>query len=625
MRRPGTAALRAAQPQKPVVLSWLAQAEWQPDLRSRGAFEVLVRHLFERLLSSVSLGDEEGVAASWIVQSAYAAALPLLLYALYLFPAYHQPAGKPDFWTQTSHHFFYVDCSFAIMGLVTVLQWDLLFPDRLDALILTHLPIRRARLLVARVAALALLLGGMLLGTASLGILFFPAVADLPGIGLAHFAVHAAAVLTAGLCAICSVIALQGVVVCCLPQRLAQALSPWLQAGCVLVFVTLLLQEPLLAHLLPTLLTHGGLTPSGVAPHVSIPFWFPPFWFLGLYERLLHGAAVAAPFAALAQTGLLATMSAAALASVTYPMAYTRKIRQAIEGTITTRGPLPGAWLFAAPLRHTPLRDPRARAIAGWVSQTLWRLERTRLLLALFAAFTLAAPLAAWLLHATLHAPHHPALPGAPGPLAEAAATSANAALLATLTRFAIPAAALFTVAGLRTALRAPVGLRGAWAFRVVCGHPRSVHRRGARLWVASAASLLCILVACLVPATATNPLWTRTTQAVLGILLSVLLTDLFFLSETAFPFTARRAPSVNDLSFTAVTYGVLFPVTSLLLLAGETWFAGSAAHVLLASAAVAALHTALLSFNRRRHPDGCEDAHMDEDALLPGEIGLRR
>jgi hypothetical protein len=207
--------------EKPIVFSWLAHAEWQETQRPRNSFEVLVRHLLDRLLSGISLNANDDTTVSRTVQAAYIAALPTMLFALYLFPAYHLPFGKPDFWAQAMHHLFYVDCSFALMGLVTVLLWDLLFPDTIDVLILTQLPIAARKLLLARIIALAIFLGGVLLGTSSLGILFFPAVADLPHIGLWHFVVHAAAVLTAGLCAMFSVIALQGIVVCCFSQRLA--------------------------------------------------------------------------------------------------------------------------------------------------------------------------------------------------------------------------------------------------------------------------------------------------------------------------------------------------------------------------------------------------------------------
>lgn len=93
------------QPEKPVVLSWLAQVQWQEKARPHSSFEVLARHLLARLLQSMALGIDEDVSISQAAQLAYAAALPQLLFALYLFPAYHYPLGKPGFWAQASHHF----------------------------------------------------------------------------------------------------------------------------------------------------------------------------------------------------------------------------------------------------------------------------------------------------------------------------------------------------------------------------------------------------------------------------------------------------------------------------------------------------------------------------------------
>ncbi len=65
--------------------------------------------------------------------------------------------------------------------------------------------------------------------------------------------------------------------------------------------------------------------------------WLPPLWFLGIYEKLLHGAnapVFAAPFAACA---FRATAIAALVVVLTYPLAWARMRRMAVEGASRPR------------------------------------------------------------------------------------------------------------------------------------------------------------------------------------------------------------------------------------------------------------------------------------------------
>ncbi len=576
------------------MLSWLARVEWQERARPRGSFEVLVRHLFARLLHSTTLDVDDAASAGRTAQLAYAAALPTVLFALYLFPAYHNPLGKPGFWEQASHHFFYVDASFAVMGLAAVLLWDGLFPDPLDALILTHLPVAASRMLAARVLALVVFLGGILLGTCLLGILFFPAVADLPVPFLRHILAHAAAVFASGLCAVFAVLAPRGAVVCCFSQRWAQRLSTMLQAACVLLFTVLLVVEPLLGHLLPSLLASPAWR------------WFPPFWFLGLYEHLLLGAGAQAAFAGFARSGLLALAALAVATAAFYPAAYARRTRQLIEGAPSRTGAL--SRLAGQLLRPVLPGDGRSRAVVCWIGQTLPRLPRTRLLLAFFAALVLAAPFSVLLLKL-------------------APATPADAALALRIARLAPPLAALLTVAGLRAAFRLPAAERGAWAFRGVHGRAQAAHRRGAEVWAAccgAAAAVLTTLLTLLALPQSARAAWSVRGQAFTGALLALLYADSLFLRERPIPFTERRAATVNDLSFAVVAFFAVLPGLAFASAAAEAWLEGSRLRTLCVSAGAALAHCGLRRLRARMSKGEAGLPDMEEELLLPGEIGLR-
>jgi len=578
----------------PIVLSLMVQAEMPVSPPTRGPFSVLVRHLFDRLIhsDSLELGEE---SASRVMALAYAVALPGMLYALYLFPAYHSPLGKPPFWSQARDHLFYTSYGFAVMGLATVLQWDLLFPDLIDTLVLGSLPVPHHKLLLAPVAALSIFFGAILLGTSVLGIIFLPLVSELPGMALRQLLAHAVAVLMAGLCAASSLVALQGTIICVLGQSAARRLSPLLQTGCVLILLTSLFSFPLLAHSLePMLQAHSKAT-----------LWFTPFWFLGLYEILLHGSSAPALFFPLARAGVLATALAVCIALLTYPLAYVRRVRQTVEG-VEIEGRSSRAGLFAR-LAHRSLRDPRAIAIAHWISQSIWRTQPTRLVLAVFGGLGFATTAAAVL---TIHPTETPAF--------------SPAAILK-----AIPMVAFWIVAGLRTAMRIPVAPAAAWVFRAIHGRPKRPHLLGAEAWVAACSTVVtCIAVATLhslCPKQASEGALAWGATLLSAIAIPVLLTEIFLLVEWTIPFTEALLHSVNELSYVVLTYFACFPLFVFSLAIWESWMAISYSHLLFALAALVGAHAALRVLKQRLVRQGGKGVDMEGDgSLLPGEMGLR-
>jgi hypothetical protein len=589
----------------PVVLSLMVQADLPRKQPTRSPFVLLLRHLLDRLLRSDSLGLGED-SASRVFALAYAVALPGLLYAMYLYPVYHSPLGKPPFWTQARDHFFYTTYSFSVMGLATVLQWDLLFPDLLDTLILGTLPLPARRLLLARISALSLFFGGILLGTSLLGIVFLPVMSELPGLLFRQLFAHAAAALLSGLCAACSLIALQGLLICTLGQTASRRISPILQAACVLLLLTSLFLFPLFAHILPQLLQ----------AHSPEALWYPPFWFLGVYEVLLHGARTPALFANLARCGILATATAAVLALVTYPLACTRRIRQSIEGTGLrqrgiSRNPLAG--LLPRILLCNPASRPIAAAVHAWVSQTILRSQAARLTLAVFGGLAFATTAAALL---TLH----------PG---DAVHAQFSLTLAPSALGIALPMSAFWAVAAFRTVLRIPVAPAAAWAFRVIHGRPKPLHLLGTQLKVAvSALVLTAITLAALITlAPGTAPTGTTAWAALLlfALAVPVLLTQTFFLAERTLPFTQAPAHSVNELSYLVLTWFAIFPLFCSCIAECLPWAAATAPHLVAATAAAISTHLALRLTKQRLNRHQSQQIDMDDETIhLPGELGLR-
>src|SRR5207248_576408 len=117
--------------------------------------------------------------------------------------------------------------------------------------------------------------------------------------------------------------------------------------------------------------------------------WMPPLWFLGLYECILAGPVRLPQFVPLAHRACLGTVLAAALAITTYPLAYGRRVRQAIEGP-APESPDRRAWNpFHWALHTLIFRTAEQRAVCHFLSQSL-RMPTLRTYLAMYAGAGIA-------------------------------------------------------------------------------------------------------------------------------------------------------------------------------------------------------------------------------------------
>jgi hypothetical protein len=306
------------------ILTLLKRQQTPIAPRTKTQFKLLVRHLLDRFFNNdmITVG---GDAVPLIMTIAYTIALPTIVMAIFAYPFYHAFPPRPHippFWFQVSDHYFFVMYSFVAMGAVTIFDWDLLFPNLLDIFILSVLPISNRRLLLARMSAVLIFLTLFLIGTGSLGIIFFPAITELSGTRL--FAAHFVAIIASGVFAAAFVLALQGVLINILGARLFRMASTFIQTLSMTILLTVLSLFPLLSRSMELLIESNS-------PAVR---YFPPFWFLGIYECVLAGQSKLPAFASLARTGVWAISIVILLAFITYPIAYRRRTRQAIEGTV---------------------------------------------------------------------------------------------------------------------------------------------------------------------------------------------------------------------------------------------------------------------------------------------------
>ena len=585
-------------PPKHPVMSLLAHAEEVTLRREQSQIEVLVRHLLFRFFHNELLGSDDETKR--VMQISYAVALPGLLVAMFLFPAYHAfppfPLVRP-FWLQTGDHYFYVMYSFVLMGAATVYEWDLLFPDLLDVFVLSILPISNQRLFFCRVLAVAIFLALVLLGTSILGMVSLPLIAELPNAGR-HVVAHTVAVLASGSFAAATFLAVQGVLLNVAGERFFRRVTPVLQGGSLMVLLAVLLLYPTIAHSMEALMLSGSAAVR----------WFPPFWFLGVYERMLGGATAPAIFRELAHTAWWALLVVVAATVLTYPLAYRRRMHQLIEGVSAGKAPGRRSMPLQRLLHVTLLRTPASRAIFHFISQTVLRSQKHRVMLAMYGGLSVALALANMVV-LYLHGSH------------------VRPSLLPEGIRAAIPIMAFWMVAGLSSVVASPVDRRGAWVFRVVLGHPRGGHYAGMRIWIVTWATMLSlatlILLHGLSPAGLRTPKVTAG-QMLMALGLSVLLADVFLYATRALPFTQVRVGSITDFPLMIFRYFVLFPIFVALVLHYEAGIEASVWHLVRTLMLLLAIHLGARWLHARALDQVTVDTPPGEADEFPQRLGLR-
>ena len=105
---------------------------------------ILVGHFFRRFFDNDTV-QVDGDTQTTVVRALATVAVPGLMVAFWLQTAYPlKPLKRPP-WLIIEDHYWFVLFTFVVMGAVAVFEWEMLFPDRLDFLILSPLPVKPKR------------------------------------------------------------------------------------------------------------------------------------------------------------------------------------------------------------------------------------------------------------------------------------------------------------------------------------------------------------------------------------------------------------------------------------------------------------------------------------------------
>ena len=604
--------LLVSQDGAPAVLSLNVQAAMGPVREpERSQFVLLMRHFLERFFNHET-ASQDGDGKARLVQLAFGAGIPGFMVALYLWPVYHPfkgwppgstADGPPPYWVQMNHHFFFVLYSFVAMGLITVFEWDLFFPDLLDVLVLGTLPLEQRRIFLGRATAIGIFVVGFLFDANFLASLMFPVVADPPHI-LDLLAGHLAGVAASGLFAAAFIVALQGTLLAVLGERLFRKISLVLQGAAVTVLVMLFLLFPVLS----------GVTPPLLQSHNSAVLWFPPFWFLGMYQTLLDGPSALPIFRELAGIGLAALLAVAAIGMVAYPVAYFRRVKYLLVGAPPRSRRNGMVAPFNGLLHACIVRRPIRRAVFHFVNQTLLRVQRYRIYLVLYGGVGLSVLIATVLRLTVVN-----------GQLrAEAAADGI---------RVAVGIVAFWVTTGLRTAFVSPGNQHGNWIFRFTHGKPANFDAAmdelvAAKVWVllyALTVTEAAVAALRLVAPSELLSMQAAAAQLLVGAGVCVILTDAFFANVMMVPFAGEVASEKPNIAFTLLKFFTFFPLVTTASLLSERWIEEGWQHFGVAAIAIVVVHLWFRYRHRevvRIHSAQAELEDGEDD--FPMRLGLR-
>jgi hypothetical protein len=296
---------------------------------------LLVRTFFSRLFESELMppGLPQVRLLIWTAALIFGPSLflPFNMWNSYVYLArWHPELLQPTIWADKLQLLL---LAMIPAGLISLVIWDGVFPDRRDAHIMSVLPIRNRVIVIARLTALGFVLGLItLLVGVPVGLLYGTLVGQYQG-GVVRAVVGnflSSSLATAFV--FCSVLALQSILLAVARGRWVHRLIVWGQFAAVILLLQMVIFRGVMVREL------RGLLEASIAQPGGLVAWAPPLWFLGLSEVVAGSRGDV--FRLLAWRGLLVTAAVFAIAIVLYVVSYHRLVYRALE---TQEVPLTGA------------------------------------------------------------------------------------------------------------------------------------------------------------------------------------------------------------------------------------------------------------------------------------------
>jgi hypothetical protein len=353
-----------------------ARRRWERLLHR--PFPRLIVHFGERLFSGA---DDSGEGQMNLGLGAILALLatPGLFSSVLLFDKYSSlirffrgGASFDPYAQSLPDQYFFFTFSMAITGIVTVLKWDSILPDRRDYMNLAPLPVPTRNIFLANLAAIVMVAVFFAIDINTVSVFLFPLLVTMEGGTfydyLRFVGIQATGVMLSSLFIFSALFALIGGMMAILPGQFFRRISLYVRVAVVMAMLALLATS----FAVPVMLRGPGINNSFVG-------WLPPVWFLGFARSLIGKAGPA--LAGLGGMGVRALLATVILAVAAYVLSYYRyfiRIPEILETPIRSREPrqLLPQWF----LDHVLLRSPFERACFRFALKTLARNERQSLI-----------------------------------------------------------------------------------------------------------------------------------------------------------------------------------------------------------------------------------------------------
>lgn len=515
----------------------------------------LTEHFFRRLFDSEFI-SKDAEAHLGVMHILALLTVPAIFYTFYVSPVYgyvywHFSWNLYDA-ICISDQCRYVLFSMVVIGIVTVVEWDRLFPDRRDYAILMPLPLKLRNIFCAKVAALLTFVGLFILAVAGFPTLFYPVIevgGTLHEGPLSHLVwlitAHGIAVFSGCLFMFLFFVALQGILITLLNHVQFERVSLYVQGLATIFLACQFFLLPLVPQSLP----------DWEQVRNPVLYALPPMWFLGLYRTLLgtHDAL----FLSLSRIAILAFAISAVVAVLTYIACYRRHAQMAFESSEEKRPARLGLdRLVTRLLDSLWLNNARERATFYFVLKTLDRNSKHRLYFVAYVAVGVAFALLG---------------------IMEMMARSAEPSVWAFAARpdkvlLSIPLiVSFFTLVGMRAAFGFPAELPANWIFQITDENNGQECLSGVRKAMIALAVIPLFTVALIIY----SALWgvaASLLTSLFGALLALILVELLLFSYRKIPFTCSHLPGKLNLPLMGAIYWLVFTCYSYSMAALEEW-----------------------------------------------------
>lgn len=406
---------------------------------------------------------------------------------------------------------FLIATTMAVAGLLVILSWNVLLPDRRDTLVLVPLPLRMRTIFLAKIAAIATALG---IAIAAVNVftgichpfMLVESSGSLWQIARAFYA-YWITMVSAGLFVLATMLIIQAVAAQFPP------ISSLLQLSSFFLILALYF----------------------LAPAFPSPRFFallPSNWYLGLFQ-FLNGTS-SPIFGPLAIRAFQSLIVAAPVVALSYAIAWRQSIRRVVEQPDQSPSKRFRVTWFASKIL---LPNSLDRAIVTFTARTISRSRQHRLLLAIYAGIGLAIALA--YAKDLVYSPstwHELNVPLLAGPLV----------LL------------FFAIIGTRAVVSLPIALPANWIFRIATVRDPWDYFSAVRKSLAVVAAVPFCLSAAIVYLTIW-PVVPALENIALLTVVAILLVELSLHGFRKIPFTCSYLPGRANLHVRLGAYGIAF------------------------------------------------------------------